>query len=101
MIFNKIVNPCYSNSRAYFVYFENQLTGTIQRTFIVGGSITAWLVFSLARLELTKKENMLFFVCSESAESILVKLETSCTVILLPPTVSVLCTIGKLVVTIN
>ena len=47
------------------------------------------LVSSLTRLELTKKENMLLFVCSEAFESILVKLETSHSVIH-PPTVSVL-----------
>ena len=38
---------------------------------------------------MTKEENILFFVCSEAAESKLVKLETSHTVIL-PLTVSVL-----------
>ena len=41
-------------------------------------------VSSLSRLDLTKEENMLFFVCSEAAESKLVKLETSHTVILPP-----------------
>ena len=41
------------------------------------------------RLDLTKKENMLFFVCSEVVESTLVKLESSRTVIP-PPAVSLL-----------
>ena len=59
-----------------------------QRTLTVGGSITVCLVSSLTRLDLTKYENMLLFVYSEAVESNLVKLETSCTVIL-PPTVSV------------
>ena len=36
-----------------------------------------------------KKENMLLFVCCEAVESMLVKLETSCPVIL-PPMASVL-----------
>ena len=36
----------------------------------------------LTRLDLTKNENMLLLVCSEAVESILVKLETSCTVII-------------------
>ena len=49
----------------------------------------AQLVSSETRLDLTKEENILFFVCSEAAESKLVKLETSHTVIL-PLTVSVL-----------
>ena len=52
--------------------------------------ITLQPVSSLTRLDLTKEENMLFFVCSEEAESKLVKLEASHSVIL-PPTVSVLC----------
>ena len=46
-------------------------------------------VSSLTRLELTKEENMLFVVGSEAAESKLVKLENSSTVIL-PLTVSAL-----------
>ena len=50
----------------------------------VGGHITVQLVSSLLRLDLTKEENMLFFVCSEAVESKLVKLETSRTVILSP-----------------
>ena len=45
-----------------------------QGTFIVGGRITVQLVSSLTRLDLTKEENMLFFVCSETAKSKLVKL---------------------------
>ena len=44
-----------------------------------------WLISSLTRLDLTKQENKLLFVCTEAVESKLVKLETSCTVIL-PPT---------------
>ena len=60
-----------------------------QRRLPVGVSVTVQLVSSLTRLELTKKENMLLFVCSEAVESILVKLETSRTVIL-PPMVRVL-----------
>ena len=60
-----------------------------------GGRITGRLVSGLTRLYLTKHENMLFFVSSEAVESNLVKLETSCTVIL-PSTVSVLwCIIYK------
>ena len=42
------------------------------------------MVSSLTRLDLTNKENLLFFVCSEATESKLVKLETSHTVILAP-----------------
>ena len=53
----------------------------MQRTLTVGGSITVLQVSSLTRLDFTKKENLLFFVCSET--------ETSSTVIL-PPTVSFL-----------
>ena len=60
-----------------------------QRSLTVGGRITVQLVSGLTRLELTKKENLLIFVCSEAVESILEKLETSCTVIL-RPTVSVM-----------
>ena len=48
-----------------------------------------WLVSSLIRLDLTNKETMLLFVCSEAVESKLVTLETSRAVIL-PPMVSVL-----------
>ena len=54
----------------------------IKRTLNVGGSITVQLVSRFKRLDLTKQENMLFFVCNEAAESKLVKLETSCSVIL-------------------
>ena len=50
--------------------------------------ITVQLVSSLTRLDLTNKENM-FFVRCVAADSKLLKLETSCTVIL-PPTVCVL-----------
>ena len=62
-----------------------------QRTFTGGGgSIIVKLVSSLPRLERTKKENMLLFVCGEADESKFVKLETSHTVIT-PRTVSFLC----------
>ena len=62
-----------------------------QRTLTVdGGRITAQLVSSLTRLDLTKEENLLFFVCREAATFTFVKLETSRTVILPPSTVSVL-----------
>ena len=54
--------------------------GLDQRTLTVGGIVTVLPVYSLTRLELTKTENMLF-VCSQPVES---KLETSCTVILIP-----------------
>ena len=60
-----------------------------QRTLTLWGRITEWLVSSLTRLDLTKEENILF-VCNETVKSNLVKLETSCTVIL-NPTVSALC----------
>ena len=50
---------------------------------------TALQVSTLTRLDLTKKENMLLLVGSETVESKLAKLETSHAVIL-PPTVSVL-----------
>ena len=53
------------------------------------GSLYGWSL-NLTRLKLTHKENMFLFVCSETVVSKLVKLETSCTVIL-PPIVSVLC----------
>ena len=61
-----------------------------QRTFTVGGRITEQLVSSLTRLELTNERNLILFVFSEAVYCNLVKLETSCTVVL-PPTVSVLC----------
>ena len=41
------------------------------------GRITVQLVFSLARLNMTKIENMWLLVCREAVESKLVKLETS------------------------
>ena len=47
------------------------------------------LVSSLTRLDLANKENMLFFVGIESVEANLLKLETSCAMIL-RPTVTVL-----------
>ena len=52
------------------------------KTLTVGGRITVQLVSSSKRLELTKKENVLLFVCSATVESKLVKLDTSSTVIL-------------------
>ena len=45
--------------------------------------LSSW--FRLIRLDLTNKENMLFFVCREVFKSKLVKMETSHTVILPPP----------------
>ena len=54
-----------------------------QKRLTIGGRITVWLVSSLTRLDLTKKENMLLFVLSEAVQSELDKLETSHTVILL------------------
>ena len=54
----------------------------MQRTLTVGRRIIVRLVF-LTRLDLAKKENMLF-VFSEAVASKLVKLETSPKVILLP-----------------
>ena len=56
---------------------------------MVGGWITVWLVSSLTRLEMTNEGNIILFVFSEAVYCNLVKLETSCTV-MLPPTVSVL-----------
>ena len=56
--------------------------GKMQRTLTVGRRIIVRLVF-LTRLDLAKKENMLF-VFSEAVASKLVKLETSPKVILLP-----------------
>ena len=44
------------------------------------GRITVQLVFSLARLNMTKIENMWLLVCREAVESKLVKLETSLSV---------------------
>ena len=46
------------------------------------GELYLQLVSSLTRLELTKEENMLIMTCSEAVESKLVKLQTSCTVVL-------------------
>ena len=71
-------------------YYGSSDDRLYQRTLAVGGRMTLWLVSSLSRLDLTKKEKMLLLVFSEANESKLVRLETSCTVIL-PPTVSVLC----------
>ena len=53
------------------------------------GRIFVWLVSSFTRLEVTNEGKTLLFVCGEAVESKLVKLETSCTVIV-PPMVSVL-----------
>ena len=47
------------------------------------------LVSGLTKLDLTKKQKLFLFVSSEAVEYILVKLETSCTVIL-PQTPNVL-----------
>ena len=55
-----------------------------QRTLTVGESITGWLISSLAKLDSTTTENLWLLACSESAESQLVKLESSCTVIISP-----------------
>ena len=61
-----------------------------QRTLTLGEWITVQLDSSLARLDLTKEENMFVLLCSEAGESKLVKLETRRTVIL-PSMVSVPC----------
>ena len=61
-----------------------------QRTLTIRKNITVCLVCRFTRLDLTKQENMLLFLCSEAVESKLVKLETSRTVSV-SPTVSVLC----------
>ena len=58
------------------------MTNLNQRTLSVGKSIDVRLVSSLARLDLTIKENVRLIVCSEAVESKLDKLETSQTVIL-------------------
>ena len=72
-----------------FGYGGNDFPGREHSPF--EGRITARLVYSLTRLDLTKGENMLLFVlCSEAVESNLVKLETSHKV-RLSPTVEVLC----------
>ena len=44
-----------------------------RRRLTVGGRITVQLVSSLTRLDLTKKEIILYFECSETAESKLCK----------------------------
>ena len=75
-----------------YIVFYKYSDATLQRTLTIGGSKTVQLVSSLTGLDLTKKENMLLFVCSDAVESKLVKLETSHTVIL-PTTVSVLYTL--------
>ena len=64
-----------------------------KRTLTVGGRITECLVSSLTRLDLTKEETMLLFVCCEAVESKLVKVETvqGC-IMKLSPIVSVFCT---------
>ena len=41
----------------------------IQGTLTTGGMITKRLLSSLTELDLTKQENMLLFVCSETTES--------------------------------
>ena len=62
-----------------------------QRTFTVGGMITVRLVSRLTRFDLTKyKICGYLYVDNKAVESILLKLETSCTVIL-PSMASVLC----------
>ena len=48
-------------------------------------SITVQLVSSLTRLDTANKEYKLFFVCSEPAESKLVKLETGVPTVILSP----------------
>ena len=72
--------------------FVNALVDwTDQRTHTVGGSITVQLVSSFTSLEsaATQRTKNIF---SLLVKSNLVKLETSCTVII-PPTVSVLWTV--------
>ena len=59
-----------------------------QRTLSIGGMITVPLVSSLTGL--TRQENMLLFVCTETTESKQSKQEISCTAIP-PPMLSVLC----------
>ena len=65
-----------------------------QRTLTVGGSIIVWLVSSLTRLHWTASLNTNKIIFSSLVSSSLVKLETSCTVIV-SPTVSVLCSGGQ------
>ena len=82
---------CFYAERGRNTKFQKNLSndGLHQTTLTAGGRITVRLVSSLTRQDLTQKENMLLFLCSEAVESKLVKLETSRTVIF-PPTVSVL-----------
>ena len=47
-----------------------RLEVSIQRTLTIVGSITARLVSSLAKLDFTKDNKMLFFVCSEAVNPI-------------------------------
>ena len=61
-----------------------------QRTVTIEGRITVWLVSSLTGLPLTKQENMLIFVGTETTESKPVKLDNGCTVKHAPTIVSVL-----------
>ena len=49
---------------------------SMQRPLTNGGRITVKVVSSLTSLDLTNKENMLLFACSEAVEIKLVKLET-------------------------
>ena len=49
-----------------------------QRPLTIGDRDHCTVVSSSTRLDLTNKENMLSFVCSEAVESELVKLDTSC-----------------------
>ena len=69
------------------------LTTIFEHSLQEEGSLHNW-VSSLTRLDLdlTKKENLLLFVCCEAVEFNVVKRETSCTVIL-PPMASVICLI--------
>ena len=49
----------------------------MQRTLTIGGRISVLVVSSLTGLDLTKHENMLLFVCTETTEPKPVKLKTS------------------------
>ena len=69
-------------------YYRYGITSNACYTF--GGRITVRLVSSLTGLDLTKQENMLFFVYTETTESKSVKLET-CYTMILSPTASILC----------
>ena len=53
------------------------------------GRITVWLGTSLTRLELTKIEDVWLLVCSEAVKYKLVKLKSSC-IVMLPPMGTVL-----------